>query len=143
MTVTIKIKGIKELNSALKKYEKKMKLLQPTSFYKDSVIVMKKDVLEHFRDERGSDRKWKKSKRARREGGKTLQDKGLMRSSISSSTDRTSASVGTNKTSKGVSYPRIHNEGLGGRPKREFLWLSKKAGNKIMGLMINELKRVK
>lgn len=142
MTVTIKIKGIKELNKALGKYIKKIK--QPVQFFKDSTIVMQQDVLRHFKNEQGSDRKWKKSKRAIRESGKTLQDKGLMRASISSRSDRTSAATGTNKKSKtGVMYPKIHNEGLGGMPKREFLWLSKNAGKKIMGLMINELNKVR
>lgn len=57
--------------------------------------IMKDAVEENFEQEGRP--KWKPSKRAMKQGGKTLQDTGQMAASVSEDYDNDSAAVGTNK----------------------------------------------
>jgi phage virion morphogenesis protein len=74
--------------------------------------IMKDAVEENFEQE-GRPR-WKPSKRAMKQGGKTLQDTGSLVTSISMRYDNNSAVVGTNKK-----YAAIHQfGGKAGRGKK-------------------------
>jgi phage virion morphogenesis protein len=74
--------------------------------------IMKDAVDENFEAEGRP--KWKPSKRAQKQGGKTLQDTGSLATSISSKYDNNSAQVGTNKK-----YAAIHHfGGKAGRGKK-------------------------
>ena len=134
MAVTVKLLGDKKFRRKLDRISRKLK--NPSREWKLTSIVMQKDVFNHFRGERGPKSKWKKSRRAITQGGKTLQDTGRLRQSITTSSDRKRAIVGTN-----VKYARRHDKGLKGMPQRTFIWLSKKAENKILGIFINAWER--
>lgn len=79
-------------------------------------------TIERFQAERGPDgTPWKPSRRARREGGRTLTDTGRLRASITHRATRTTLEVGTN-----VVYAAIHQ--FGGRtPPRTIRPRKKKA----------------
>lgn len=115
---------LKQLIKALKK---------PKAALQDAAIMMQRDVLDHFRNEAGPHGRWKRSKRAKAQNGLTLQDRGILRLSITHrsaarATDR-DAIVGTN-----VRYAKTHNNGYSGKniPKRQFLWLSTSATSRII-----------
>lgn len=89
------------------------------------------------RDPKGA--KWKKSKRAAAEGGKTLTDKAILRRGIKMKATHRRVDVGFN-----IIYGRIHN--LGGRtgrdrkvkmPKRQFLGINHRNRREI-GEIIRE-----
>lgn len=74
--------------------------------------IMKDAVEENFEQE-GRPR-WKPSKRAMKQGGKTLQDTGQMAASVSEEYDNDSARVGTNKKYAAIQ----HFGGKAGRGKK-------------------------
>ncbi len=67
-------------------------------------------ILRNFEQEGGKlkGKPWKKSQRAIRDRGKTLEDTGIMRRSTNSQVTRRSARVGL-----GVKYSKSHEEGIG------------------------------
>ena len=131
--VSVKIKGLKKVNESLDRLKRFLK--KPEPFYKNASTLMKKDVLQHFRDEKGDDNtKWKRSLRAIREHGRTLQNIGDLKRSIQKTSDFFASVIGTN-----LGYAPSHNYGLKGMPERRFLWLSKSAGEKIRSLMIKHI----
>ena len=133
MEVSIEIKGIEKVNESLNRLRKFLK--KPAPFYKDASTLMKKDVLKHFEDEKGDENvRWKKSLRAIREHGRTLQNIGHLKQSIQKTSDFFASIIGTN-----LDYAPSHNYGLKGMPERRFLWVSKSAGEKIRGLMIRHI----
>ena len=94
-------------------------------------MVMYQDVMKHFQEERGPDGKWQALsivtlRRRRGKQAKILQDTGTLRTSIGPSSDRNMARVGTN-----IIYASKHQFGEK-VPKREFLWLSKEARERII-----------
>ena len=66
-------------------------------------------VQKNFKSEGGSVGGWKKSQRAIRQGGMTLQDKGRLRSSYVPFATNTTAGIGS-----GLHYAADHEEGLHG-----------------------------
>lgn len=73
-------------------------------------LDMLKEVQLNFRGEKTPEGdSWQKSKRALRDGGKTLRDKGILQKSIGARHNNTSAKVGTN-----LEYATIHQFGSGG-----------------------------
>ena len=66
---------------------------------------MVRSVILNFKNE-GRPQKWKKSKRAKNEGGKTLSLSGTLRNSIHYQINNLSVTIGTN-----VVYARIHQFG--------------------------------
>lgn len=71
--------------------------------------VMLDAVHQNF-ESQGRPNPWKKSKRAARSGGRTLQDTNRLYRSIQAQSDSTSAMVGTN-----VAYAAAHHFGFKGR----------------------------
>jgi len=124
--IKVDIKGAKALNKMLLKKAKFLK--KPKKFFASASVLLRKDILNHFKQEKSPTGKWKKSKRAIKEHGKTLQKKRRLLQDIQSSAKYTSTymEVGTN-----IEYAGKHNMGTDGMPKREFMWLSDTGENKI------------
>jgi len=104
------------------------------------------DIMEHFDKEQGPQRKWQgwskvyaqRMARVGKGGNKILQDNGHLRQSFKP-TSWLMRSKGIEwynnaKTAKGFPYAYAHNEGGPVMPKREFMWLSKKAIQRISAL---------
>lgn len=76
-------------------------------------------------DPQGQD--WKPSQRVIKQGrGRTLVETGRLQKSISYVSDESEVNIGTD-----VPYAEIHQEGLDGIPKREFLGISDKDQQEI------------
>ena len=106
-------------------------------------IVAKEDVEQHFKDEKGSDGSWEAlsdiTKRIRRKGkrggaDKILQDTGKLRT-INFDVAEDSVTVGS-----AMKYGIYHQEGKG-VPKREWLYLSKRAIEKLKQTVILFIKK--
>lgn len=101
------------------------------------------DVIRHFEDEKGSDGPWKKwsasytnkMKENNKAGNKILQDTGRLRNSFKPSNARkVSAGIvwfNPGKTKTGFPYAFAHDTGGPVLPKRDFMWLSDEATDKI------------
>lgn len=102
--------GVKTTNNSSKKLKiiiQRMKKLKPIL----RVIAedMRNDVRSNFDNQRSfMGIKWKKSKRAIKDGGKTLMDTGRLYNSFAVKATNNYARVGTN-----VKYARVMNEGVG------------------------------
>ena len=102
--------GVKTTNNSSKKLKiiiQRMKKLKPIL----RVIAedMRNDVRSNFDNQRSfMGIKWKKSKRAIKDGGKTLMDTGRLYNSFAVKATNNYARVGTN-----VKYARVINEGVG------------------------------
>lgn len=142
--------GNKKLADFLQKSIKFVK--SPRRFYSWSKLKLLKDIQQHFFDERGPSNKWRKLSQTtlsmRRKGSgagspNILRDSGTMFSRLIMYSDSNQAAVGSN-----MSYAELHQ--VGGKtifngatvnvPKRQFMWLSKKAGADIMNKMLKMLK---
>lgn len=108
-----------------------------------SAIVFS-DVNEHFKEEKGSDGPWAKWSKAYMDkmqsedkaGNKILQDSGRLRQNFKPTDVKFSQNgflwFNDAKTKIGsFPYAWAHEEGDGKLPKREFMWLSDKAMEKI------------
>jgi phage virion morphogenesis protein len=82
-----------DLRAMLSKLGQKMRDMTP--FMRTAAGIMHDEVEENFAQEGRP--KWKKSKRAEKQGGQTLQKSGQMAASISERHDSNEAAVGTNK----------------------------------------------
>jgi phage virion morphogenesis protein len=141
--VDIRVEGLDRVNRELKRLKRKVKNLKP--FYDKAKFIMFKDIIRHFVQERSPKGKWKRLKsstlKARRagkgHGTKVLQDTGKLKQ-VTPFSSRKTAIVGTN-----LKYAKTHNFGDTKRkiPKREFMWLSDRAGKQILGLMEKHLIR--
>lgn len=91
-----------------------------------------KDIMLHFKQERGPFGKWASIQRK----GKILQDKGFLRSSI---TPRNARRL--NKESiilfAGAKYSGKHDRGEGNVAKREFMWFSGTAEERMARLILS------
>lgn len=112
----------KEVQNLLKNLANRLQDMRP--LMKKLAGIMHDAVEENFQQEGRP--KWKPSKRAMKQGGKTLQDTGSLAASISTRYNNNSAVVGTNKK-----YAAIHQfGGKAGRgrkvtiPARPFLKLT-------------------
>lgn len=106
-------------------------------------VFVFQDVMDHFRQERGSAdhwAPWSNSYQTKMEldgkgGNKILQDTGRLRNSFKAGMWRkTPAGIewyNDAKTSSGFPYAYAHNEGGPKLPKRDFMWLSESAMDKI------------
>lgn len=95
-----------------------------------------RDVISHFNAEKGEKGKWKKSQRAKREGGKTLQDTGNLRGGF---LPRNIAKHGKNSIVffNPVPYARKHDEGLDGLPQRDFMYLTDRAQEDMTKIILD------
>jgi len=128
-------------------YENVEEISEANRAYVDSISVFVfQDVLDHFKQERGSSGKWKKWSdlykermvRTGKGGNKILQDSGRLRQSFTPRSYR-AKSYGIQwfnpaKTKGGFPYAAGHNEGGDVLPKRDFMWLSTKALQRISQL---------
>ena len=127
--LNLDVKGIEPLKRDLGELARKT--ADQTKACSVASLVMYQDVMKHFREERGPDGKWQALsvitlQRRRGAEAKILQDTGILRTSIMPSADKNTARVGTN-----IIYASKHQFGEG-VPKREFLWLSKEARERII-----------
>lgn len=122
-------------------------LANPSPTMQKVSILMYKDILNHFEKEQSPDgSRWKKSERAKKQSGKTLQDNGMLKKSVEPSNTKYTAIVKAGDAM--VPYARIHN--LGGTfktkgrgkkaytvtmPKRNFLWISAKVRDQIRDMV--------
>lgn len=105
--------------------------------------IVYQDIIKHFEEEQGSGGPWEKwstfymeqMKLENKSGNKILQDTGRLRNSFTPQKYRkTSAGLlwyNNAKTKSGFPYAAAHDEGGSRLPKRDFMWLSSKAMDKI------------
>ena len=112
------------LRSALRRLTARVDDLKPVMDEIGSSLVA--STIDRFERETDPDGKpWKPSRRAQREGGQTLTDKGRLRASITHRADRDGVDVGTN-----VVYAAIHQFGgtVKRQARRQTLAFNKKGG---------------
>lgn len=142
----IVIQGGEKLKKGLRDLMQKVK--KPTTSFRKSSIIMERDVLDHFEDERGPFRKWRalsqttlEMRRKSGSGAKILQDSGIGRASVGSGYSSKGATVGTN-----LNYMIQHQSGNKRRkpqlPKREWLWTSGKALKRIFNVFFDSFKKI-
>ncbi len=145
----------KQFNTAIQKLVKEIKM--PANMFKVILPILRRDVLQHFRDETGETGKWaslsKVTLARRREGKKAgspriLQDTGVLRGSFQTGVEglqRAIAFIGTP-----LKYATTHQLGArkgeygrtkfgapipwGDVPIRTFLWLSEDGKQSILDL---------
>ena len=105
--------------------------------------IVYEDVKRHFEDEQGSKGPWKKWSKLYKEqmekqgkgGNKILQDNGRLRNNFKPSKVKKTNSgflwFNDAQTKSGFPYAAAHDKGGSKLPKRDFMWLSEKAMNKI------------
>ena len=151
----IDVKGEKELNREITRLVKFIK--KPKEAYRDGSIEAKKDIQVHFIQERGPHRSWKKSQRVKKFGGNTLRKTGDMARAVQPFHSEKEGGAGIIKK-----QAKVHNFGLTikhpgttngfGRgikipahsikmPKREFMFISKGAANRIADRFLVLIKR--
>ena len=152
--IGIEIQGLSALLNYLEKLDKK-KLAN----FKKAGIIAVRDIQLHFRNSQSPDGKWAPLKYR---SGKPLQKTGILQQSISESIHGDDTiEVGTN-----LIYARIHNFGgiikpvhkkylsfqIGNNwiktkqvkiPKREFMWLSEDADDKISKVLTDSWESLK
>mgnify|MGYP003609601974 CR=1 FL=1 len=115
--------------------------------YVDAISVLVfQDVMDHFKREQGSDGKWKNWSKLYAErmaalgkgGNKKLQDSGRLRQSFMPKNYRAKSTgiqwYNPAKTKAGFPYAAAHDLGGDVLPKRDFMWLSNKALQRISQL---------
>lgn len=93
-----------------------------------------KDIMNHFQQEKGSKQSWKPLKYRK---GKPLQDSGYLRQSIIS-TNYQSIDDHSIRVFANADYSGYHNEGTPRIPKREFMWLSDKAMDNMVKMIMDQ-----
>lgn len=106
--------------------------------------IVYKDIIEHFQDEKGPDGKWKDwsdvyqrhMERIGKASNKILQDTGQLRQRFTPNNWRGLRGVGFQwfnhaQTKSGFPYAYAHDTGGPKLPKREFMWLSDEAFDKV------------
>ena len=137
--MNISVTGDKKFQRDIQSLMKRIK--NPKDAMLKASNLMFQDVQDHFKNEMGPSGRWQalsssyeERKRRKNIRGGILVWSGRMKK-VSFSHDNKNAYVGTNVRVKGYSYPSAHQMGKG-VPKRQFLWLSKRAGNKILDMMV-------
>lgn len=136
----ISTEGINELQKGIESIVKQIR--NPIKTFAEAKLIMFQDVMGHFRKQAGPDGKWRplklatlKRRRKAGRGAKILQDTGRLKQSITAISSVEGAEVGTN-----IVYAATHQKGRGKIPQRQFLWLSKSAGNRILDRFIFHLR---
>lgn len=113
------------------------------AYVKTISVFVFQDVMDHFKKERGSTGKWKAwssiyekhMASIGKAGNNILQDTGRLRNSFTPGMYRkTTAGLewyNPAKTKGGFPYAAAHDEGGPKLPKRDFMWLSQSALDKI------------
>lgn len=139
---------LKKLNENAKDVKKR-----DQAFVDAISIFVFQDIISHFEKEQGSEGKWKPWSKMYREhmtaigkgGNKILQDTGRLRGSFTPGKWRTNPAgiewYNPAQTADGFPYAYAHNQGGPKLPKRDFMWLSKSALDKISKATVAFLSR--
>jgi phage gpG-like protein len=98
------------------------------------------DIIRHFEKESGPDGVWVKSKRAERDGGKTLQDTGNLRRNFLP-TNLEDVGKQAIRFFNPTPYAAAHDDPRPGsrNPQREFMWLSDRAQEDMINIILDQL----
>ena len=135
----------KEITDFIVQLEEKLKTIPSgeEKFRKLASVIVYRDVLDHFEKEAGPNGKWEhwsflytvQMEKRGKGGNKILQDSGRLRNNFKPTNVRggKDGTVWFNDatTKSGFPYAHAHNEGEGNLPKREFMWFSEKALDKL------------
>src|SRR3990172_10822728 len=115
LTIDVNKDSIKSLKAFNKEVLQKLqgKLRDNSIPFREARILLYKDIMQHFKDEEGSDKSWDSLKYRK---GRPLQDTGRLRLSIQTYSDKDRAVIVTN-----LIYAKPHNYGRGKIPQREFM----------------------
>jgi hypothetical protein len=133
------------LNSFIAKIEKRLKDVgnNDNKFVALLSAIVFKDVNDHFKQQQGEQGKWLHwsfwytlhMERIGKGGNKILQFNGRLRNSFKQTNVKKQDGILTwyndAKTAKGFPYAYAHNEGGKKLPKRDFMWLSEGAVEKM------------
>lgn len=137
ITITIDDKKAMDLFTGISERAK-----NPIEINKIIALKMREDVLNHFRDAKGSEGKWKDLKPAtwkaklKKGHNNILMNTGTLRMRNVPEAGKDYAMVWND-----LSYAGIHQNGTKNVPQRDFLWLSSSMLNKILKLMANYIVR--
>ncbi len=140
----------KDANEMLKKLASRFKQIDDGhgEFVGILSTVVYRDIMEHFKDEEGSEGPWKPwskvyqkhMEKVGRAGNKKLQYSGRLRMGVQPQNVRKAPGgfmwFDNAKTSKGFPYAEAHDEGGKQLPKRDFMWLSDKAMESLSNQLI-------
>lgn len=135
----------KEVLDFLKNIDKKLKNIKDGERNYISLLsaIVYRDINEHFEKEEGSGGKWEhwsfwyalQMEKKGKGGNKILQDTGRLRNSFKPMSMRKTGEgflwFNNAQTKKGFPYAYAHDEGGDKLPKRDFMWLSEDAQEKI------------
>ena len=135
----------KEAQAFLKKLIKKKEAISKGQQEYVSLLsaIVYSDIIDHFEHERGSEGPWKEWSKAYRahmqaigkEGNRILQDTGRLRQSFMPTNWKLTTEgilwFNPAKTRSGFPYAAAHDEGGKKLPKRDFMWLSDQARERI------------
>lgn len=135
----------KRAEKFFKDIEKNVK--RATSMHRTFVTALApivfQDVINHFEKTMGSQGRWdkwsdlyrKRQKKTGKGGNKILQDSGRLRNSFMPTNwrlDKNSVMwFNPAKTKTGFAYAAAHDQGWAPLPKRDFMWLSRKAISRL------------
>jgi len=124
----------KNLNTVIKRFDNVVSALKnPDLALKDIGARGFKDITEHFNKSEGSTKEWDKLEYRK---GKPLMDTGRLRNRMSFKYNRTSVEL-----IKDISYAAYHQYGTKHIPKRDFMWISKKARDAMNKIFMNFIMR--
>lgn len=125
--ISFDVKGDKRLTKKFKKYAKRVK--DPRLALARFGAYMVEQTNKRFKDEKNpSGKKWAKSKRAKREGGKTMQDTGQLITSLDMQVIRKKSVI----IGFGANYAKYHNPD---KQSRQILGISRKDENHFVDLI--------
>jgi phage gpG-like protein len=135
----------KEVQEFLRSVDKNLKEIKDGKRKYTGLLsaIVYEDVMGHFENETGSSGPWKKWSKIYRErmqeigkgGNKILQDSGRLRNNFKPTKVKKTKEgflwFNDAKTKSGFPYAAAHDNGGSKLPKRDFMWLSSKAMDKI------------
>ncbi len=138
----------KEVQDFLHNIQSKLKAVEngKKEYYGLLSAIIYQDINDHFAKQEGSEGPWKQwsksyqaaMQRRGKAGNLILQDSGKMRQNFKPTNVRTTSGgilwFNDAKTKSGFPYAAAHDEGgstAGRPPKRDFMWLSDKAMDKV------------
>jgi len=139
----ISFSGVDELSTYIRSIQSYIQ--HPKQTFAKARVIMLQDVMDHFKNEMSPEGSWTKladitvlKRRNKKESSiKILQDTGRLKNSITTQSGDAFAEVGTN-----VVYGATHQFGRNNIPKREFIWLSQEACERIRTQFILDMKAI-
>lgn len=134
-----------QVKNFLKNIDKKLKNVKDGEKKYAGLLssIIFQDVSSHFESQKGSAGPWKswrpkykiRMDEVGKGGNKILQDTGKLRQNFKPTNYKKDKDglmwFNDAKTKGGAPYAAIHDKGLGPMPKRDFMWLSKEAMDKV------------